>query len=131
MFGRSAAFCERDPPPGQRLQQSVYADSTKLSRADGKILAASLHQRISSCAIAGGMMMKGDRSLNESLEKSFFQALRFAPNVLPDFVGVIKVARIEEANASKIAVVVQGHGLEYYRCGPDDGARLGAFLRSR
>ncbi len=116
MFGRRAAFCERDPPLGQRLQQRVYTDSTELRRAGGEILATSPHQRISTREIPLRMMMKGDRSLNESLQKLFFQSLGFAPNVFPHFVGIIELARVEEANASMIAVVV--HELEYYRCGP-------------
>ncbi len=62
--------------------------------------------------------MKGDRSLDEPLKKLFFQSLGFAPNVLPNFVGIVELAGVEEANASKIGLMVHGHGLEYYRCGP-------------
>ncbi len=93
-------------------------DSTELMRAGREILAAALHQRIGAGKISRGMMMKGDRGLDEALQECFFQSLRFAPNVLPNFVGIIELARIEEANASMIAVHVHGHGLEYYPCGP-------------
>ena len=81
-------------------------NSAKLLRACGEIFSTSLHQRASTYQISGRMMMQRDCSLNEPLQKSFFYTIRFAPYVFPDFMSVIELARIEEANPEVIAVGV-------------------------
>src|SRR5450755_3815922 len=59
------------------------------------------------------MMMQSHRRLNQSLQKSFLDAVRFAPDVFPDLMRVVEFARIEVANAQLILLVAQGgHGFD-------------------
>lgn len=53
-------------------------------------------------------MVKCYRRLNESLQESFLQAVRFPPGVFPHFVRVIELAGIEVANSPMIKAGVQG-----------------------
>lgn len=42
--------------------------------------------------------MKSDCNLDKSLEKQFLRAVGFPPYVFPDFVGVVEISGIEQAN---------------------------------
>ncbi len=110
MCRRSRGIAQSRPPALQRFEQGADTDSAKTRGACRQILVSTLHQRAGAHDIASGMMMKCDGSLDQSLQKSFFQAVRFPPDVFPNFMGVVELARIEMANPPMIGVGVQGHG---------------------
>src|SRR5579864_2691526 len=100
MLRRNSACGECGPPLSQRLPQCGDRDSSILVRTCRQIFPSPFHQRESARDVAGRMMVKRDRGLDEALQKSLFQALGFAPYVFPNFMGVIEFARIEEVNSA-------------------------------
>src|ERR1035437_335186 len=106
MRRRGPAARQCGPPLAQRLQQCAPPDTPKLPRTRRQILARSLHQRAGPRDIPCRMMMKRDRRLDQPLQKSLLHPFRFPPDVFPNLMRVIELARIEEPNPPVIAVSV-------------------------
>ena len=58
------------------------------------------------------MMMQSHRNLNQSLQKLFFGRFGLSPNILPDFVGVIKMALVKEFDPAMEAFFVHAQILQ-------------------
>src|ERR1700722_8392399 len=109
MYRRGFVAGQRCPPALQRFEQRTQTDSAKICRARRQILVGALQQRVSANEIPRRMMMKGNRSLDQPLQKSLLQAVRFPPYIFPNFMGVVELAGVEKPDAFTIAVRIQSH----------------------
>ena len=92
------------------LKQRVQVNTAGFFRAGCKVFVGARQERAGARNVSPGMMMQGDRRLNESLQESFFHAMGFTPHVFPNFMGIVELAPVEQPNSAVISVAIQGSG---------------------
>ncbi len=106
--GRRIPFFESLPPGGDGLAQRWKRNPEKRGGTIVELGGGAPQQRLCSHDVAGGVVVQGDRDLNDALHPAALVAVQFAPDVFQRFVGFEELAGIEERDAFlEFVLVVQ------------------------
>src|SRR5208337_1870889 len=91
-------------PTGEGLQQRLQVDSVSVRGILFEIAHRASQHGAHADIVLGGMMVKGDGNLNQSLEKLLFSQRRVPPNLFQNLVSGKELGAIEELNSTQQAM---------------------------
>jgi len=95
---------DRIAPSGEGFQQQLQIDLTMLSPEVFQVPHRAFQHRTHPNQIPGGMMVKGNGHLGQSLEELLFSQRCFAPHIFQNFVGGEELGVVEELNSTQQAI---------------------------
>ena len=98
-FGDRAAAIERIAPDIERVANGCQVESTVPLGVGAEIATGAFEHRTASDEISLGVVVQGNRDLDQPLEKLAFGLRRGAPDILQNFVRLKELAIVEEMNA--------------------------------